>query len=61
MAEVLEVVGLEGIEEKMPAELSGGMRKRVGLARAVIYRPKLSSTTSRRPAWTRLPPTALTI
>ena len=39
--EVLDLVGLSGIEKKMPAELSGGMRKRVGLARAVIYRPEI--------------------
>lgn len=36
----LEVVGLPGIEEKKPAELSGGMKKRVGLARALIMDPK---------------------
>lgn len=36
----LSLVGLEGIEEKMPAELSGGMRKRVGLARAICNEPK---------------------
>ena len=41
VAEVLELVGLGGIEKKMPSELSGGMRKRVGLARAVIYRPEI--------------------
>ncbi len=39
--EVLEVVGLSGIQKKWPAELSGGMRKRVGLARAIIYRPDI--------------------
>jgi len=39
--EVLDLVGLEGIQKKKPAELSGGMRKRVGLARAVIYRPEI--------------------
>jgi phospholipid/cholesterol/gamma-HCH transport system ATP-binding protein len=41
VAEVLEMVELEGTEEKKPAELSGGMRKRVGLARAIIYRPQI--------------------
>jgi phospholipid/cholesterol/gamma-HCH transport system ATP-binding protein len=41
VAEVLELVGLAGIQKKMPGELSGGMRKRVGLARAVIYRPEI--------------------
>jgi phospholipid/cholesterol/gamma-HCH transport system ATP-binding protein len=39
--EVLDVVGLNGIEKKWPDELSGGMRKRVGLARAIIYRPDI--------------------
>lgn len=38
----LRLVGLEeGVEEKYPAELSGGMRKRVGLARAVVLDPKI--------------------
>jgi phospholipid/cholesterol/gamma-HCH transport system ATP-binding protein len=35
------MVGLDGTQKKMPAELSGGMRKRVGLARAVIYHPEI--------------------
>ena len=39
--EHLSVVGLEGIEEKKPAELSGGMRKRVGLARAIAMGPQI--------------------
>ncbi len=37
--EVLEVVNLPGQENKMPADLSGGMRKRVALARAIIDHP----------------------
>ena len=41
VAEVLDLVGLDGTQKKMPAELSGGMRKRVGLARAVIYHPEI--------------------
>ncbi|MDW7710274.1 MAG: ABC transporter ATP-binding protein [Deferrisomatales bacterium] len=41
VAEMLRVVGLPGIEEKMPSELSGGMRKRVGLARALIRDPEI--------------------
>ncbi len=37
----LKIVDLPGQEEKMPNELSGGMRKRVALARAAVSRPKL--------------------
>ena len=37
----LEMVGLKGIEKLMPAELSGGMKKRVGLARAICNEPKI--------------------
>lgn len=37
----LKLVGLEGTGNKMPSELSGGMRKRVGLARAIILKPKI--------------------
>lgn len=37
----LNMVGLQGIEELMPAELSGGMKKRVGLARAICNEPKI--------------------
>lgn len=41
VADRLRAVGLTGIEEKMPAELSGGMRKRVGLARAIALHPQI--------------------
>jgi phospholipid/cholesterol/gamma-HCH transport system ATP-binding protein len=37
----LAMVDLEGSEGKKPAELSGGMRKRVGLARAIVYQPEI--------------------
>lgn len=37
---VLELVGLEGVNKKMPYQLSGGQQKRVGLARAIITEPK---------------------
>ncbi len=39
VSEMLEVIGLEGQETKMPVNLSGGMKKRVGLARSIIRRP----------------------
>ena len=39
VAEVLALVELEGIEETMPSDLSGGMRKRVALARAIALAP----------------------
>ena len=39
VAEMLEVMEMEGEEAKMPESLSGGMKKRVGLARAIIRRP----------------------
>jgi phospholipid/cholesterol/gamma-HCH transport system ATP-binding protein len=41
VSEALEMVELPGIENKRPSELSGGMRKRVGLARAIVYRPEI--------------------
>ncbi len=37
----LRMVGLEGVEHQMPASLSGGMKKRVGLARAICYDPQV--------------------
>ncbi len=39
--EVLEMVDLKDVEEKIPSELSGGMKKRVSLARAIVLKPKV--------------------
>lgn len=41
VGECLDMVGLHGLEEQMPSELSGGMKKRVGLARAVAMGPEV--------------------
>ena len=41
VADRLRAVGLTGIEQKLPSELSGGMRKRVGLARAIALHPQI--------------------
>ena len=41
VAEALKIVSLSGTEQKMPAELSGGMKKRAALARAIICKPEL--------------------
>lgn len=41
VAESLEAVGLPGIEHMWPADLSGGMKKRVGLARAIAVHPEV--------------------
>src|SRR3954453_22885683 len=40
VSEALELVDLPGVENRFPGELSGGMRKRVGIARAIALRPK---------------------
>jgi phospholipid/cholesterol/gamma-HCH transport system ATP-binding protein len=39
--EKMELVGLQGAEDKLPGEISGGMRKRAGLARALVLDPEI--------------------
>jgi phospholipid/cholesterol/gamma-HCH transport system ATP-binding protein len=39
--EALAMVGLSGVQAKMPSDLSGGMRKRAALARLIVYRPQV--------------------
>lgn len=41
VSEKLDAVGLKGTEEKMPSELSGGMKKRAAIARALVSEPQL--------------------
>src|SRR5919109_3178364 len=41
VADLLDIVGLPGIQAQYPAELSGGMRKRVGIARALAMKPEI--------------------
>ena len=41
VSEKLEMVGLKGAEEKLPGEVSGGMKKRAGLARALVLDPQI--------------------
>ena len=53
------MTGLLGAEDKLPGEISGGMRKRAGLARALVLDPQIILSTSRTPVWTRCaPPTS---
>lgn len=58
VSNLLKEVGLPGVESKFPSELSGGMRKRVGLARALASSPKImlydEPTTGLDPTTTRL-------
>jgi phospholipid/cholesterol/gamma-HCH transport system ATP-binding protein len=57
VAETLEAVGIEGVDDRYPSELSGGMQKRTALARALVRRPKIlmldEPTTGLDPTRTR--------
>lgn len=58
VTERLRMVGLPGIEKKLPSQLSGGQRKRIGLARALATSPKImlydEPTTGLDPTSTRM-------
>ena len=50
MADSLASVGLSGVEDLLPSELSGGMRKRVALARAIVRDDAHSDAEQARPS-----------
>ena len=52
----LDELGIEAASRKLPAELSGGMAKRVGIARAIVLEPRSWCTTSPPRAWIPSPP-----
>ncbi len=51
--EKMDLVGLIGAEDKLPGEISGGMRKRAGLARAWCSTRRSCSSTNPTRVWTR--------
>jgi phospholipid/cholesterol/gamma-HCH transport system ATP-binding protein len=56
----LERVNLAGNNKKYPSELSGGMQKRVGIARAIVLNPNISSATNPTPVSTQKQPSSST-
>ena len=56
----LERVNLQGAEKKYPSEISGGMQKRVAIARAIALNPRYLSATNPTPDSIRRPPFSLT-
>src|SRR5258706_11211320 len=59
VTEILTFVGLKGAEDKLPSELSGGMKRRVAIARAVVDEPEI--VLFDEPTTGLDPPTAVTI
>jgi phospholipid/cholesterol/gamma-HCH transport system ATP-binding protein len=59
VTEILEFVGLQGVEDDLPSELSGGMKRRVAIARAVVDGPEI--VLFDEPTTGLDPPTAATI
>lgn len=53
VGKLLEMVGMPNTQYMLPAELSGGMKKRVGLARALAMQPQMVFMTSPPQVWTR--------
>lgn len=53
VGKLLEMVGMPNTQHMLPAELSGGMKKRVGLARALAMQPQMVFMTSPPQVWTR--------
>jgi ABC-2 type transport system ATP-binding protein len=51
--ELLELIGLTGVAKKMTGTFSGGMKRRLDLASALMHRPELLIRTSRPRVWTR--------
>jgi len=50
--ELIELVGLSGAVNRRAGTYSGGMRRRLDLALALVHQPMSSSSTSRQPGWT---------